>query len=180
MKVHVVGGAVRDELLQRPVQDRDHVVVGGTAGRNVGQAFARSARTSRFSCIRKATGNMLHALSARPRRATLALVFMRLRCHAGRGSGTPGIWTINAIARAGGSLIDPITVSRTLPTGYSPPCRPGLVEDPVRILRIARFAARFTDFSIAPETRALMSEMVGNGEVDALVPEWSGRNWPRA
>jgi tRNA nucleotidyltransferase (CCA-adding enzyme) len=50
-------------------------------------------------------------------------------------------------------------------------------EDPVRILRVARFAARFTDFTVAPETMALMREMVAHGEVDHLVPSACGRSW---
>ena len=80
--------------------------------------------------------------------------------------------TINAMARAGdGSLIDPFHGQRDLQDKILRHVGPAFAEDPVRILRLARFAARFPDFSVAPETRALMRAMVDSGEVDHLVPE---------
>jgi tRNA nucleotidyltransferase (CCA-adding enzyme) len=80
--------------------------------------------------------------------------------------------TINAIARAeDGTLVDPYGGQRDLAARLFRHVSPAFAEDPVRILRVARFAARFTDFSVAPETLTLMRTMVNNGEVDHLVPE---------
>src|SRR3990167_1919278 len=80
--------------------------------------------------------------------------------------------TINAIARdEDGNLIDPYGGKADLEAGILRHVSPAFVEDPVRILRVARFCARFPQFNVAPETLALMREMVANGEVDALVPE---------
>lgn len=80
--------------------------------------------------------------------------------------------TINAIARADdGTLIDPFNGQADIAARLLRHVGPALVEDPVRILRIARFSARFTDFSIAPETLALMCQMIASGEVDHLVAE---------
>ncbi len=80
--------------------------------------------------------------------------------------------TINAIARdADGSLVDPYGGQRDLAARVFRHVSPAFAEDPVRILRLARFAARFADFTVAPETLALMRQMVAAGEVDALVPE---------
>ncbi|HEX3138713.1 MAG TPA: multifunctional CCA addition/repair protein, partial [Rhizobacter sp.] len=80
--------------------------------------------------------------------------------------------TINAIAQAeDGTLVDPYGGQRDLRARVLRHVSPAFAEDPVRILRVARFAARFADFQVAPETNALMQEMVAQGEVDALVPE---------
>ncbi|MCP5267560.1 MAG: multifunctional CCA addition/repair protein [Zoogloeaceae bacterium] len=173
MKVYVVGGAVRDELLQRPVQDRDHVVVGSTPEEMLAKGFRPVGKD--FPVFLHPQSNEEYAL-ARTERKT-APGYAGFSFHA-----SPDVTleedlarrdlTINAIARADdGSLIDPYNGQQDIADRIFRHVGPAFVEDPVRILRIARFAARFTDFSIAPETRALMSEMVGNGEVDALVPE---------
>jgi tRNA nucleotidyltransferase (CCA-adding enzyme) len=173
VKIYVVGGAVRDELLNLPVQDRDWVVVGATpedmlaAGyRPVGKDFPvflhprtheeyALARTER----KTAPGYAGFAFHAAPD-VTLEEDLARRDL------------TINAMARADdGTLIDPYGGRADLQARLFRHVGPAFVEDPVRILRIARFAARFTDFSVAPETLALMRQMVGNGEVDALVPE---------
>jgi len=173
MKIYVVGGAVRDELLNLPVQDRDWVVVGATpedmlaAGyRPVGKDFPvflhprtheeyALARTER----KTAPGYAGFAFHASPD-VTLEEDLARRDL------------TINAMARGeDGMLIDPYGGRADLEARLFRHVGPAFVEDPVRILRIARFAARFTDFSVAPETLALMREMVANGEVDALVPE---------
>ena len=80
--------------------------------------------------------------------------------------------TINAMALdEDGRLIDPHNGARDLRAGILRHVRPAFVEDPVRILRLARFAARFPEFRVAPETAELVREMVRNGEADALVPE---------
>lgn len=173
MKSYVVGGAVRDELLKLPVQDRDWVVVGATpeemlaAGyRPVGKDFPvflhpqtqeeyALARTER----KTAPGYAGFAFHAAPD-VTLEEDLARRDL------------TINAMAKDGdGILIDPYAGRADLARRVFRHVGPAFVEDPVRILRVARFAARFTDFSVAPETLALMREMVDNGEADALVPE---------
>jgi tRNA nucleotidyltransferase (CCA-adding enzyme) len=173
MKTYVVGGAVRDRLLGLPVQDRDHVVVGATpedmlaAGfRPVGKDFPvflhpdnaeeyALARTER----KTAPGYKGFVFHTAPD-VTLEQDLVRRDL------------TINAIAEdESGALIDPHGGQRDLQARVFRHVSDAFAEDPVRILRLARFAARFTDFSVAPETEALMRAMVGAGEVDALVPE---------
>ena len=172
MKVFVVGGAVRDELLGLPVQDRDYVVVGATPEemmrldfRPVGADFPvflhprtheeyALARTER----KTAPGYKGFTFHAAPE-VTLEEDLRRRDL------------TINAMARAeDGTLIDPYGGERDLRAGILRHVSDAFTEDPVRILRVARFAARF-GFAIAPETLALMRRMVDHGEADALVPE---------
>ncbi|MFM9882506.1 MAG: multifunctional CCA tRNA nucleotidyl transferase/2'3'-cyclic phosphodiesterase/2'nucleotidase/phosphatase [Burkholderiales bacterium] len=171
-KVYEVGGAVRDALLGRPVQDRDYVVVGATpedmerAGfKPVGSDFPvflhpetheeyALARTERKSG-RGYKGFTVHTSPDVTLEEDLARRDL----------------TINAIAKdAEGRLIDPYGGEQDLRDGVLRHVSPAFVEDPVRLLRIARFVARF-GFRIAPETIALLRTMVANGEVDALVPE---------
>jgi tRNA nucleotidyltransferase (CCA-adding enzyme) len=173
MKIYQVGGSIRDALLGLPVQDRDWVVVGATpedlASRGfmpVGKDFPvflhphtreeyALARTER----KTAQGYRGFAVQAAPS-VTLEEDLARRDL------------TINAIAQdEGGNLIDPHGGQRDLRERVLRHVTPAFAEDPVRILRLARFAARFTDFSVAPETQALMRQMVEAGEVDALVPE---------
>ncbi len=173
MQRYEVGGAVRDALLGRPVHDRDWVVVGATPGQllaagytPVGRDFpvfldpltreeVALARTER----KTAPGYHGFAIHAAPE-VTLDEDLLRRDL------------TINAMARAAdGTLIDPHGGQRDLAARVLRHVSPAFAEDPVRILRLARFAARFDDFSVAPETMALMQAMVAAGEVDALVPE---------
>lgn len=173
MKTYCVGGAVRDELLGLPVKDKDFVVVGATppamldAGyRPVGKDFPvflhpkthdeyALARTER----KTGAGYKGFAVHASPE-VTLEEDLARRDL------------TINAIAKdADGKLIDPFNGVADLKTRTLRHVSDAFAEDPVRILRAARFAARFTEFSVAPETLKLMQQMVQNGEVDALVPE---------
>jgi tRNA nucleotidyltransferase (CCA-adding enzyme) len=173
MKVYTVGGAVRDALLGRPVTDRDHVVVGATPEtmvalgyQPVGQDFPvflhpetreeyALARTERKSG-RGYKGFTIHAAPE----VTLEEDLRRRDL------------TINAMALdEAGNLIDPYGGRADLEARVFRHVSPAFAEDPVRILRVARFAARFTDFSIAAETLALMRQIVEAGEVDALVPE---------
>ena len=172
MKVYAVGGAVRDELLGLPVKDRDFVVVGATAQslldlgfRPVGKDFPvflhpqtheeyALARTERKS----GPGYKGFVVHASPE--------VTLEEDLGRRD-----LTINAMARAAdGTLVDPFGGARDLADRVLRHVGPAFVEDPVRILRVARFAARF-DFRVADETLALMRSMTAAGEVDALVPE---------
>ncbi|HSI21554.1 MAG TPA: multifunctional CCA addition/repair protein [Methylophilaceae bacterium] len=173
MQVYCVGGAVRDELLGRAVKDHDYVVVGATPEqmtalgyRPVGKDFPvflhpktqeeyALARTER----KTAKGYKGFQVYAAPE-VTLEQDLARRDL------------TINAIARdAEGKLIDPYRGVDDLKAGILRHVGPAFVEDPVRILRLARFAARFPDFTVAEETQALMRDMVENGEADALIPE---------
>ena len=173
MHSYIVGGAVRDRLLGLPVQDRDWVVVGATPDQlralgylPVGADFPvflhpeskeeyALARTER----KTAPGYRGFTVEASPE-VTLEEDLQRRDL------------TINAIAENGdGSLVDPWGGARDLEARVLRHVSPAFAEDPVRILRVARFAARFTEFSVAPETLALMREMVEHGEADALVAE---------
>ncbi|MCK9284160.1 MAG: multifunctional CCA addition/repair protein [Rhodocyclaceae bacterium] len=176
MKIYSVGGAVRDELLGLPVQDRDWVVVGTTPEamlargfRPVGKDFPvfihpqsgeeyALARTERKTAPGY-TGFAFHAAAE----VTLEEDLLRRDL------------TINAIAKdAAGRLIDPYGGRRDLEAKVLRHVSPAFAEDPLRILRVARFAARFEDFSVAAETLELMRAMVDGGEIDHLVAE---RTW---
>jgi tRNA nucleotidyltransferase (CCA-adding enzyme) len=173
MQAFVVGGAVRDELLQRPVTDRDWVVVGSTP---------QAMRSAGFIAVGADFPVFLHPQTreeyalARTERKT-APGYKGFQFHA-----SPDVTleqdlsrrdlTINAMARAAdGRLIDPWGGQRDLQARLLRHVSSAFAEDPVRILRLARFAARFPEFSVAPETMVLAASMVAAGEVDALVPE---------
>lgn len=173
MRTYVVGGAIRDELLNLPVQDRDHVVVGSTPEEMLAKGFRPVGKD--FPVFLHPRTNEEYAL-ARTERKT-APGYAGFAFHA-----VPEVTleddlarrdlTINAMARGeDGSLIDPYNGQADLQAKLFRHVGEAFVEDPVRILRVARFAARFADFSVAPETMALMCTMVDNGEVDALVAE---------
>jgi tRNA nucleotidyltransferase (CCA-adding enzyme) len=173
MKRYLVGGAVRDELLGRRVVDRDWVVVGADVERMREEGY--TAVGSDFPVFLHPETREEHAL-ARTERKT-APGYHGFAFHA-----DPSVTleddlrrrdlTINAMARdEGGALVDPHGGQRDLGAKVLRHVSPAFAEDPVRILRLARFAARFADFQVADETMALMREMVGNGEVDSLVPE---------
>jgi tRNA nucleotidyltransferase (CCA-adding enzyme) len=173
MQIYVVGGAVRDELLGRPVADRDYVVVGASPQamldqgfRPVGKdfpVFLHPATHEEYALARteRKTGHGYHGFTFN------AAPDVTLDEDLGRRD-----LTINAMARApDGTLIDPYCGRRDLQAGILRHVGPAFAEDPVRILRVARFAARFPDFSVAPETLDLMRRMVADGEVDHLVAE---------
>jgi tRNA nucleotidyltransferase (CCA-adding enzyme) len=172
VKTYAVGGAVRDELLGLPVADRDYVVVGASPEDMIAKGFKPVGKD--FPVFLHPQTHEEYALARTERKV-------------GRGYkgftvyAAPDVTleqdlerrdlTINAIARdEHGGLIDPFGGARDLERRLLRHVSPAFVEDPVRILRVARFAARF-GFSVAPETLALMREMVENGEADALVPE---------
>lgn len=172
MKIYTVGGAVRDELLGLPVKDRDHVVVGATPEEMLRAGFRPVGKD--FPVFLHPQTHEEYAL-ARTERKT-APGYKGFHFHA-----APDVTleqdlarrdlSINAMARdEEGWLIDPYGGEADLREGLLRHVSPAFVEDPVRILRVARFAARF-GFRIAAETRALMREMVESGEADALVPE---------
>jgi tRNA nucleotidyltransferase (CCA-adding enzyme) len=173
MKTYVVGGAVRDELLGLPVKDRDWVVVGATPSMMLALGFVQVGRD--FPVFLHPQTHEEYAL-ARTERKT-APGYTGFVVHA-----APEVsleddllrrdLTINAIARDDdGALIDPHGGCADIAARVMRHVSPAFAEDPVRILRVARFAARFADFSVAPETLALMRDMVAAGEVDALVAE---------
>jgi len=172
LKVYSVGGAVRDELLGLPVRDHDWVVVGSTPEDMLARGFLTIGKD--FPVFLHPERHEEYAL-ARTERKT-ALGYRGFAIHA-----APDVtleqdllrrdFTINAIARGpDGRLIDPYHGIADLRAGILRHVSPAFSEDPVRILRAARFVARF-GFRIAPETMELMREMVANGEADALVPE---------
>ncbi len=173
MKIYAVGGAVRDELLGLPVKDRDWVVVGATPQDMLARGFVAVGRD--FPVFLHPQTHEEYAL-ARTERKT-APGYTGFAFHA-----APGVTleqdlvrrdlTINAMAKdEAGALIDPHQGRADLVARVLRHVSPAFAEDPVRILRVARFAARFADFSIAAETLELMRRMVDAGEVDALVPE---------
>ena len=173
MQTYVVGGAVRDALLGLPVNDRDWVVVGASPQQLIAAGFLPVGKD--FPVFLHPETKEEYAL-ARTERKTAAgyhgFVF-----HA-----DPGVTleqdlarrdlTINAMAQdALGRIVDPFDGRRDLKNRVLRHVTSAFREDPVRILRLARFAARFSDFSVAPETLHLMRGMVSAGEVDALVAE---------
>ena len=172
MKIYEVGGAVRDELLGLPVKDRDYVVVGATPEEMIDLGYRPVGND--FPVFLHPVTHEEHAL-ARTERKT-ARGYHGFEFHT-----DPDVTleedlarrdlTINAIARdEDGTLVDPYNGAEDLSAGILRHVSPAFAEDPVRILRVARFAARF-GFDIAPETSELMREMVRSGEADALVPE---------
>lgn len=173
MQVYCVGGAVRDELLGLSVQDRDFVVVGSTPTEMEEAGYKPVGKD--FPVFLHPNTRDEYAL-ARTERKT-AKGYKGFQVHA-----DPDVTleqdlarrdlTINAIAKdESGHLIDPYSGIQDLKDKVLRHVSPAFSEDPVRILRAARFAARFIDFDVAPATMDLMREMVEKGEVDALVPE---------
>lgn len=182
MEIYLVGGAVRDALLGLPVSERDWVVVGATPEEMLRLGFQPVGKD--FPVFLHPQTHEEYAL-ARTERKT--------------GKGYKGFTfysapdvsliadlqrrdlTINAIAQtANGELIDPYGGQTDLKNKVLRHVSLAFQEDPVRILRIARFAARFTEFTIHPSTLELMQNMVANGEVDALVPERVWQEFCRA
>jgi len=175
MKTYLVGGAVRDRLLGIAVKDRDYVVVGATpedmlrAGyRPVGKdfpVFLHPQTHEEYALARteRKTGRGYHAFAFHTDPSVTLEDDLRRRD-----------LTINAIAQGeDGTPIDPFGGVRDLEAKILRHVSPAFAEDPVRVLRVARFAARYADrgFRIAEETLALMRGMVADGEVDHLVPE---------
>lgn len=175
MQIYMVGGAVRDALLGRPVNDHDWVVVGATPEQMLAGGYLPVGRD--FPVFLHPETREEYALARTERKS-------------GRGyrgfvvDNSPAVTleedlsrrdlTINAIAQspdAPDTLVDPYGGQRDLQARVLRHVTEAFREDPVRILRLARFAARFTDFTVAPETMALMRQMVVEGEVDHLVPE---------
>ncbi len=179
MEIYLVGGAVRDRLLGLPVRERDWVVVGASPQEMLDQGYKRVGKD--FPVFLHPETGEEYALARTERKTGPG--YKGFAFHT-----SPDITleqdlerrdlTINAIAEApDGTLIDPYHGQEDLQLGRLRHVSPAFAEDPVRILRVARFAARFSKsgFKVTHSTNALMSAMVGNGEVDYLVPErvWS-------
>ncbi len=172
MKTYVVGGAVRDELLGLPVQDRDHVVVGASVEEMAAAGFRPVGKD--FPVFLHPATHEEYALARTERKSGRG--YKGFTVHA-----SPEVTleedlkrrdlTINAMARdEDGRLVDPFGGRRDLEAKVLRHVSEAFAEDPVRILRVARFAARF-GFTVAAETMQLMRRMVDEGEADALVSE---------
>ncbi len=178
MQVYSVGGAVRDELLGLPVKDKDYVVVGSTPEQMIAAGYRPVGKD--FPVFLHPKTHEEYALARTERKTSAG--YKGFAVHA-----SPAVTleedlarrdlTINAIAKAAntkdrhGHLIDPFNGLADIKSKTLRHVSDAFAEDPVRILRAARFAARFANFTVAPETNKLMQQMVEAGEVDALVPE---------
>lgn len=172
-QTYVVGGAVRDRLLGLPVQDRDWVVVGATPESLLEKGFKPVGKD--FPVFLHPQTHEEYALARTERKTAPGYKGFVFHADAQVTLEEDLIrrdLTINAMAEAAdGRLIDPFGGQTDLQARVFRHVSPAFAEDPVRILRIARFAARFADFTLAPETQALMRQMVAAGEIDHLVPE---------
>jgi tRNA nucleotidyltransferase (CCA-adding enzyme) len=173
MDIYCVGGAIRDELLGLPVADRDWVVVGASPEHMVALRYRPVGRD--FPVFLHPQTHEEYALARTERKTAPGYAGFAFHADASVTLEDDLLrrdLTINAIARSiDGRLIDPYGGQRDLAAKVFRHVSPAFTEDPVRILRVARFAARFSDFTIAPETMDLMRTMTAAGEVDALVPE---------
>lgn len=182
MKIYLVGGAIRNKLLGLPVTERDWVVVGATPEVMIQQGFKPVGKA--FPVFLHPDTHEEYALARTERKV---------------GKGYKGFTfytdpsitleqdlerrdlTINAIAQDGdGTLIDPYGGQQDLEKKRLQHVSPAFSEDPVRILRIARFAAKLPDFHVAPLTNTLMTQMVQTGEVNALVAERVWQEWAKS
>lgn len=172
MKIYRVGGSVRDELLGLPVVDRDYVVVGSAPEEMVRLGYKPVGKD--FPVFLHPESHDEYALARTERKISRG--YKGFQVHA-----APEVTleedlqrrdlSINAMARdEHGNLVDPFGGAADLERRLLRHVSLAFVEDPVRILRVARFAARF-GFAVAPETMALMRTMVDSGEAGALVPE---------
>lgn len=182
MEIYLVGGAVRDQLLGYPVTERDWVVVGATPQQMLDLGYKAVGKD--FPVFLHPQTHEEYAL-ARTERKT-APGYTGFQFYA-----APDVTleqdlqrrdlTINAIAQThDGQLIDPYHGQQDLKDKILRHVSPAFAEDPVRVLRVARFAARFVNFTIHPDTLQLMQHMVQAGEVQALVAERVWQEWQRA
>jgi tRNA nucleotidyltransferase (CCA-adding enzyme) len=184
MEIYLVGGAVREKRLGLPVRERDWVVVGATPQELLGQGFKPVGRD--FPVFLHPVTKEEYALARTERKTGPGYTGFETRSD-------PTITlaedlrrrdlTINAMAETPeGELIDPYGGAEDLDQGVLRHVSPAFAEDPVRILRVARFAAQFAHrgFRLAHETNALMRQMVDSGEVDHLVPERVWAEFARA
>lgn len=182
MEIYLVGGAVRDQLLGLPVKERDYVVVGATPEMLLAQKFRPVGQE--FPVFLHPQTHEEYALARTERKVGKGykgFVFYA----------TPEVTleedlqrrdlTINAMAQTlAGEIIDPYHGREDLQQKILRHVSSAFAEDPVRILRVARFAARFPEFTVHPDTLHLMQKMVQNGEVKALVAERVWQEFARA
>jgi len=182
MKTYLVGGAVRDRLLGRPVTERDWVVVGATEAEMLQLGYKKVGRD--FPVFLHPVTREEYALARTERKTGTG--YIQFTCDA-----APTVTleddlrrrdlTINAIAQTpNGQLIDPYNGIRDIERKILRHVSPAFVEDPVRILRVARFAATFGDFTVHPSTKRLMRKIVAKNELAALVPERVWQEFERA
>ncbi|KLV02206.1 2', 3'-cyclic nucleotide 2'-phosphodiesterase [Photobacterium aquae] len=184
MQIYLVGGAVRDALLGLSVKDQDWVVVGATPEQMLEQGYTQVG--SDFPVFLHPKNKQEYALARTERKSGKG--YTGFVCHS-----APDVTleqdlmrrdlTINAIAKADdGTLIDPYNGQHDLQQRLLRHVSPAFIEDPLRVLRVARFAARFAHlgFTVAPETMALMQDMVVAGELAALTPERVWQEWERS
>lgn len=184
MKIYLVGGAVRDKLLGLSIKEKDWVVVGGTTQEMLQQGFRSVGKD--FPVFIHPITHEEYALARTERkvgRGYTGFDFNTAKNVTLEEDLLRRDLTINAIAETeDGKIIDPFHGVKDIEQKILRHVSPAFVEDPVRILRVARFSARFSPlgFKIAPETLSLMQRMVSMGEVDALVPERVWKEWERA
>ena len=182
MKIYLVGGAVRDELLGKPVKERDWVVVGATPEEMLKKGYQPVGKD--FPVFLHPKTHEEYALARTERKTGKG--YKGFHFYA-----TPEVTleedlirrdlTINAMAKdADGKIIDPYHGQKDLAQKIFRHVSPAFSEDPVRILRVARLATVFPDFQVHAETNALMQKMVSAGEVDALVSERIWKELSRA
>ncbi|OAT14964.1 tRNA nucleotidyltransferase [Buttiauxella noackiae ATCC 51607] len=175
MKIYLVGGAVRDGLLKLPVKDKDWVVVGATPHEMLDAGYQQVGKD--FPVFLHPESREEYALARTERKSGQG--YTGFTCYA-----APDVTleqdllrrdlTINAIAQdEHGEFIDPYNGRADIEKRLLRHVSPAFNEDPLRVLRVARFAARYAhlNFQIAPETQALMSAMAANGELEHLTPE---------
>ncbi|MDQ7969056.1 MAG: multifunctional CCA addition/repair protein [Oxalicibacterium faecigallinarum] len=173
MRTYVVGGAVRDALLGVPVKDKDYVVVGATPEQMVQLGYRPVGKD--FPVFLHPDTRAEYALARTERKTAPGYKGFVFHTDAHVTLEEDLIrrdLTINAMAQdEDGRIVDPFGGQTDLSQRLFRHVSPAFAEDPVRILRVARFAARFPEFTVAEETNCLMQQMVAQGEVDALVPE---------
>ena len=175
MRIFLVGGAVRDKLLGRAAGDHDHVVVGASPEDLLALGYKPVGKD--FPVFLHPTTGEEYALARTERktgRGYHGFVFQADASVTLEQDLARRDLTINAIAEdAEGKLTDPFGGVADIKARVLRHVSPAFMEDPVRVLRVARFAARLapSGFTVAPETMALMQQMVRDGEVDHLVPE---------
>ena len=175
MRIFLVGGAVRDELLNLEVKDRDFVVINSTPEAMLEKGFTQVGKD--FPVFLHPTTNEEYALARTERKQGSG--YTGFTCYAGQDVSLEDDLarrdlTINAIAQSPeGEIFDPYFGQKDLKDKVLRHISPAFSEDPLRVLRVARFAARFAHlgFNIAPETQLLMAELASSGELEALTAE---------
>ncbi|EKF9630369.1 multifunctional CCA addition/repair protein [Vibrio cholerae] len=184
MQIYLVGGAVRDQLLQLPVYDRDWVVVGSSPQAMLAAGFQAVGKD--FPVFLHPNSKEEHALARTERKTGVG--YTGFACHY-----APDVTleddllrrdlTINAMAQDGsGQLIDPYGGQRDLAAKVLRHVSPAFVEDPLRVLRVARFAAKLhhLGFTVAEETMQLMAKIAQSGELQHLTAERVWQEWHKS